>query len=93
MKGTMLLLSAAAGVAVCVLFAAPAQADSRNELTYLTFSQPVELPGVVLPAGTYMFRKPDSPTDQDVVQVFSKDGDTSYGTFLTIPDRRPTPTD
>jgi hypothetical protein len=74
------------------LSATPAHANEWNELTYFTFSAPVELPGVALPAGTYMFKHPDV-NDLQLVQVFSQDGQTIYGTFLTIPESRPTPTD
>jgi hypothetical protein len=33
-----------------------AKADNWNELTKLTFSEPIQLPNRVLPAGTYWFR-------------------------------------
>lgn len=77
--------------ALCLLWASPAQANEWNELTYLTFSAPFELPGVALAPGTYMFKHPDSPSGQHVVQVFSEDGKIIYGTFLTIPLNRPNP--
>jgi hypothetical protein len=73
------------------LFATPARADASNELTYFTFGAPVELPGVALPAGTYMFKKVTN--QQQAVEVFSQDGRKIYGTFLTIPESRGTPTD
>ena len=58
------------GFAVSVLglaFASTAtvRADDYNKKTRLTFSQPVEIPGKVLPAGTYIFRLADSLTDPD----------------------------
>jgi hypothetical protein len=88
MKRMISGFSIAAATAAFVLFAAPARANQWNELTYFTFSAPVELPGVTLPAGTYMFKHPDV-SDSQVVQVFSQDGQTIYGTFLTIPESRP----
>lgn len=39
-------------------------------------------------AGTYMFKRPDLNGDRQMVQVFSEDGQTLYGTFLTIPEAR-----
>ena len=33
-----------------------AGADQLDKRTYMTFSQPVSIPGKVLPAGTYTFR-------------------------------------
>src|SRR5271163_669354 len=51
-----------------------ARADEWNKRTVLTFSQPVEIPGQILPAGTYAFVLLDSPADRHIVQIFSADG-------------------
>jgi hypothetical protein len=72
-------------------FATPAQADECNQLTYFTFSAPVALPGVTLPAGTYRFSHPDCDQTEHILRVSSQDGTEVYGTFLTIPDERVTP--
>ena len=53
----------------------------------MTFSQAVEIPGKVLPAGTYVFQLADSPTSRHVVQVFDQDG-RILATVLTIPTAR-----
>jgi hypothetical protein len=65
-----------------------AKADEWNKKTAFTFSGPVELPGMVLPAGTYVFKLMDSLSDRNIVQVFNKDETHVYGTFLAIPDYR-----
>jgi hypothetical protein len=65
-----------------------AKADQWNELTRVRFSQPVEAPGVVLPAGTYMFKLLDSQTNRHIVQIFNKDQNHCYATILAIPDYR-----
>jgi LPXTG-motif cell wall-anchored protein len=65
-----------------------ASADEWNQKTVFTFSGPVEIPGQVLPAGTYVFKLLDSQSDRDIVQVFNKNQDHLYGTFLAIPDYR-----
>jgi hypothetical protein len=70
-----------------------ANADEWNQKTYFTFSQPVELPGQVLNAGTYVFKVMDSPSDRDIVQVFNKRENHCYGTFITVPDYRMNPPD
>ena len=62
-----------------------------DKLTIFTFSQPVELPGVSLPAGTYTFKVLDSLADRNIVQVWDKDQKKLYGTFLAIPDYTPNP--
>jgi hypothetical protein len=69
----------------------PAQADECNELTYLTFSAPVALPGVTLSAGTYRFSRLGCVSSSDVVRVSSADGKQQYGLFNTIPATRLTP--
>ena len=65
-----------------------ARADEWDKKTVFTFSGPVEIPGSVLPAGTYVFKLTDSDSDRNIVQVFNKDENHLYGTFLAIPDYR-----
>jgi len=77
-----------------LLFSAiSARADDWNKKTTMTFSQPVELPGVVLPAGTYVFKLLDSRSDRHIVQVFNKDETKIYATILALPNYRLTPTE
>jgi hypothetical protein len=64
-----------------------AKADESNQKIIFTFSEPVEIPGQVLAAGTYAFQLADSMSDRDIVQVFNKDETHLYGTFLAIPDQ------
>jgi hypothetical protein len=88
------LLPVALTVSVFGLIAAPAaRADGWNKKTVLTFSQPVEVAGHVLPAGTYTFQLADSPSDRHIVQIFAADGRGIIATVLAIPDYRLTPTD
>jgi hypothetical protein len=63
------------------------RADEFNKMTYLTFSGPVQVPGVVLPAGTYMFKLADPDSGRRVIQVWDKEGTKLYTTLLTIPDQ------
>src|SRR5258708_292055 len=65
-----------------------ASADEWDQKTIFTFSGPVEIPGQVLSAGTYVFKLADSSSNRNVVQVFSEDERHLYGTFLSIPDQR-----
>jgi hypothetical protein len=70
------------------------KADDWNNKTVMTFSGPVEIPGVhltgwgVLPAGTYVFKLLDSKSDRHIVQIFSQDEKTVYATILAIPNYR-----
>jgi hypothetical protein len=85
------------GLAVFVLGFAIAStahsAQTRDNKTTLTFSQPVEIPGQVLPAGTYVFRLADSLSDRHIVQVFDADGSRVIATILAIANYRLTATD
>lgn len=71
-----------------------AKADQFDKLTYITFSQPVELPGnVILQPGTYAFTVLRNFPDRHVVQVFDKDRTHLYATILAIPNYRVKATD
>jgi hypothetical protein len=74
------------------VFSPVANADDWNRKTVMTFSAPVEIPGVhlkgwgVLPAGTYVFKILDSQTDRHIVQIFNQDETQIYATILAIPN-------
>jgi hypothetical protein len=82
-------------ITVCVVavFGRPPRADVGDKLTYFTFSAPVELPGITLPAGTYAFKLLDTVGNRNIVQVFDKSMTRLYGTFLTIADYRQQPSE
>ena len=65
-----------------------AKADEWNRKTIVTVNAPVELPGVVLPAGTYVFQLLNSPSDRDIVEVFNQAESHIYATIMAIPDYR-----
>ena len=69
-----------------------AHADEWNKKTVMTFSQPVEIPGQILPAGTYTFVLLDSPADRHIVQIFNADGSQIIATVLAINNYRLKPT-
>ncbi len=87
-------------VAVIVAAFSPSvKADDWNRKTVITFSQPVETPGVhmqgwaVLPAGTYVFKVLDSASDRHIVQIFNQNETVVYATILAIPNYRLKATD
>ena len=67
---------------------APASGVTYDKLAYLTFSAPVQIPGVTLSAGTYRFHLTNPETSRNVLQVLSHDGSIVYAMFHTVPDRR-----
>ena len=64
-----------------------ARAQPADYRTFFTFSAPVTLPGVTLPAGTYLFRLADPTTGRKVINVLSADGKRSLAMLHTIPNQ------
>jgi hypothetical protein len=71
------------------LMATSGYAVSASRTTYLTFSGPVALPGVTLPAGTYTFERANPDGDVHVVRVSSRDQRTVYLLAFTHLIERP----
>jgi len=67
-------------------------ADEWDRATQLTFSEPVEVPGMVLTAGTYWFTLADDDSDRNIVQVWNADRTRLVTTILAVPDYRLQPT-
>jgi|ERR1700676_1215225 hypothetical protein len=68
-------------------------ADGWDKTTKVTFSEPVQVPGKVLPAGTYVFKLADSSSDRHIVQIFTEDHMRLITTVLAIPNYRLQPAD
>jgi hypothetical protein len=79
-------------IAFTLFFELAAHADESDESTLITFSAPVQIPGQVLPAGTYLFEAADHGAEEHLVQVFSPDRTVLYGMFLTLATERQQPT-
>lgn len=89
--GTVLCLAV-----LCILVVPAAMADDWNRKTVITFSGPVEVPGVgaqTLPAGTYVFKILNSLSDRHIVQIFNKEETHVFTTILAIPNYRLKSTD
>ena len=84
------LLATAMVLAVLAVMAGRVIAQETNTLerTFLTFSGSVEMPGVTLQPGTYVFKLADSPT-RNVVQVWDKDEKNMIGHWLFVQAERP----
>ncbi|MFN7915312.1 MAG: hypothetical protein U0Q55_08225 [Vicinamibacterales bacterium] len=75
-------------VAALTLFAGAsavrAEASTTHDnRTHFTFSQPVAIPGGVLPAGEYIFRLADPNSGRSVVQVLNRETGEVHGMFFT----------
>lgn len=73
--------------ALLALFAPGVRADDYNKLTYFTFSAPVQVPGVTLPAGKYTFKLADPESGRRAIQIWDSDGKL-LTTLLTVSDQR-----
>jgi Protein of unknown function (DUF2911) len=66
------------------LIALPAaRADEGNQATKVTFSQDVQIPGRVLPAGTYWFVLPEDVNEHFQVRIFNSDRTILCAAFFT----------
>lgn len=79
--------------ALTIGFAPAARPDDWDKKTVVTTNVPIEVPGRALPAGTYVFKLLDSPSERNIVQIFDKDEKHLLATVLTVPDYRLKPAD
>ena len=86
------VLSSLAAIALFVGFSADrAEASmTHDNRTYFSFSQPVAIPGAVLPAGDYVFRLADPDSGRGIVQVLNLETGEAHGMFFTVPADRAT---
>lgn len=83
----------ALAVSIFFMMALPnMRADEWTKRTVITINDPIQLPTMVLPAGTYVIKLLDSPSNRDIVQIFDKDEQHLLTTILALPNYRLTPT-
>src|SRR5258708_13696715 len=80
-------------IAFTLIFELAAHADEANQLTKISFSEAVQVPGKVLPAGNYEFVVARSDSSRNLVQIFNAEGTELYATVQTIPIERARQTD
>ncbi len=91
---TFRIFSTLLGFALLITSQLPsARADEWDKTTKITFTEPVQVPGKVLPAGTYVFKLLDSASNRHVVQIFNEDHAQLITTVLAIPNQRLQPAD
>lgn len=84
---TLRLIVVCSMITLGVSVAAAAQGTASNR-TVLTFSQPVEVPGKVLPAGTYTFELHESQQNRHIIQIYDQAGTKLITTVLAVPSYR-----
>lgn len=80
-------------VLTSIIILPAAHATERDQASKLTFSQSVQIPGRVLPAGTYWFVLADTAGNRNVIHIFNSDRSMLYATIQTITAERLEPTD
>ena len=93
MKLSKLSMIAGFIIAFALIFELAAHADEGNQLTKISFSEAVQVPRRVLPAGNYEFVIASSDSSRNLVQIFNADGTELYATVQTIPIERARETD
>jgi LPXTG-motif cell wall-anchored protein len=76
-------LACAVVLLACVM-ATPSTAQPFDKRTLFTFSGPVSMPGVTLPAGKYLFRLANPDSGRSVVQVLNAEGTKPFGMFFAM---------
>lgn len=89
-KSTVLTTCAAL---LCTAGLAGAQGVLPDRATFVTLSGPVSVPGVVLPAGEYLFRIADSQASRHIVQIFDRDRSKIFATLIAVAAERNEPSD
>src|SRR4051812_22661679 len=83
------LASTIAAAAIVSGLGAAASASPTDHLTKFTFNRPIAVPGITLPAGTYIFKLADPSTERKIVQIMDADGMHSLALLQATPAYRP----
>ena len=90
MRATRILITMCCALAIAtMLMVTGARADEYTKQTFLTFSGPVQVPGMTLPAGTYMFKLADPEGGRRAIQIWDEKGTKMFTMLMTIPDEQP----
>lgn len=81
-------MSAACAAVLLTASLATAQDFNTDKTTFVTFSAPVALPGITLPAGDYLFKLINSPVNRNVVQIYDHDRTKLFATVMAMPAQR-----
>ncbi|HEY6387205.1 MAG TPA: hypothetical protein VIX91_16140 [Candidatus Acidoferrum sp.] len=74
---------------LCLALVPAVKASDWDKKTVVTFDDAVQVPGQILPPGTYVFKLLNSPASRDIVQIFNADETQLITTVMAIPEIRP----
>jgi hypothetical protein len=92
LRNIQIVICAAALCAALASSVKSSRADQWDRKTVVNFSGPVEIPGQILPPGTYVFKLVNLPDTRNVVQIQSEDQSFTYATLQTVNTWRSRPT-
>jgi hypothetical protein len=93
MKRNLPVLAALAMSLMSSAFVPSLKAGESDEKTIITIPQPVAVQGTILPAGQYVLKLQESPSNRNVVYVFNSEETRLITTVLAIHAYRLDPTD
>jgi hypothetical protein len=71
----------------CFALAPRARADEANQMTKMTFNHAIEIPGKILPAGTYWFVSGYIP-NLNIVKIYNNNWSKQLAVLFTAPSYR-----
>lgn len=89
-KGVLFALGTAL---LCGTLSPGVNADDWDKKTVVTFAEPIEISGHILPAGTYVFKLVNNESDRHIVQVWNADQSQVLATIMAIAAYRLEPAD
>src|SRR4029453_3415038 len=87
-RATAIATATVLALLVALTLNVAAQQPDTRDRTIMTFSSAVELPGMRLEPGTYVFRMADSAS-RNVIQVLDQEEKNQLGQWLFVPAERP----
>lgn len=80
-------------LSVMGLFAPTVKADEWNKQTNITINQPIEVEGTVIPAGSYVLKLVDLPSERHLVSILNAQENGVVAAVFTTPIYRSQPAD
>lgn len=71
------------GLSVMGLLAPTVRADEWNKQTNITINQPIEVEGTVIPAGSYVLKLVDLPSERHIVRIVNEENGVVATVFTT----------
>ena len=93
MRNIRTLQLALCAAILCAALGTSARADNWDRKTVVTFADAVEIPGQILPPGTYVFKLVNLGDSRNLVQIMNADQSFVFATVQTVSRYRRIATD